>query len=174
MVTRKTGFFKRFQKKFQENLDVVREIHPSSNQVAGVEKTWKQVSSDIDLITKNKTLINKLYDTNIAIQDAIPGMQAEYNLMVDKMARDNMPSTQVVIAKNQGFIAERILRSIGSVLGGSDNTRASAEDFNADTETFGAYLNAQLTGNAELGVTRIDNPNLRESLESIKEDYICI
>lgn len=36
------------------------------------------------------------------------------------MARDNMSSTQVVIAKNQVFLAERILRSIGSVLSGSD------------------------------------------------------
>ncbi len=91
--------------------------------------------------------------------------------MVDQMARENMPSSQVVIAKNQVFIAERILRSIGSVLGGSDNSRASADDFNADTETFGAYLDAQLNGNAELGVTRIDQPAMRESLESIKADY---
>jgi len=159
------------QKKFQENLDVVKDIHSSSKELENIEKIWGKVSGDIDQISSNQKIINQLYDTNIAVADAIPGMQAEYNLMVDQMARENMPSTQVVIAKNQVFIAERILRSIGSVLGGSDNTRASAEDFNADTETFGTYLNAQLNGNADLGVTRIDQPELRESLESIKSDY---
>ena len=41
------------QKKFKENLEVVKDIHPSSNQVEGVEKTWKQVSSDIDMITSS-------------------------------------------------------------------------------------------------------------------------
>ena len=159
------------QKKFADNLAVVKDTHSSGKGVAEVEKIWSQVSEDINLIASQQKVINHLYDTNIAIGEAIPGIQAEYNLMVDQMARENMPSSQVVIAKNQVFIAERILRSIGSVLGGSDNSRASADDFNADTETFGAYLDAQLNGNAELGVMKITEPSMRESLESIKVDY---
>ena len=91
--------------------------------------------------------------------------------MVDQMARQNMPSNQVVIAKNQVFIAERILRSISSVLTGSENSRESADDFSADTETFGSYLNAQLNGSAELGVERITDPALLESLTGIKAEY---
>ena len=91
--------------------------------------------------------------------------------MVDQMARQDMPSNQVVIAKNQVFIAERILRSISLVLTGNDGSRESADDFSADTETFGSYLNAQLNGSAELGVQRITDPNLRESLEGIKAEY---
>lgn len=87
------------------------------------------------------------------------------------MARQDMPSNQVVIAKNQVFIAERILRSISLVLTGNDGSRESADDFSADTETFGSYLNAQLNGSAELGVQRITDPNLRESLEGIKAEY---
>ncbi len=129
------------------------------------------MSSSIDLIASQQKIINQLYDTNIAIGEAIPGIQAEYNLMVDQMARQDMPSNQVVIAKNQVFIAERILRSISLVLTGNDGSRESADDFSADTETFGSYLNAQLNGSAELGVQRITDPNLRESLEGIKAEY---
>lgn len=40
----------------------------------------------------------------------------------------------------------------------------------ADIETFNIYLKAQLNGNPELGVTRIRDAQLRESLESIKSD----
>ncbi|PWF32217.1 chemotaxis protein, partial [Yersinia pestis] len=54
---------------------------------------------------------------------------------------------------------------------GTDGSRESADDFSADTETFGSYLNAQLNGSAELGVQRIDDPTLRESLEGIKAEY---
>lgn len=42
------------QKKFKENLDVVKDIHASSKQVEGVEKTWKQVSADIDMIATHQ------------------------------------------------------------------------------------------------------------------------
>lgn len=159
------------QKRFDENLEIVEDIHPSNKEMKVVSQLWAKVSDDINLIASEQKVINHLYDTNITMEEAIPGIQAEYNLMVNQMARENMPASQVVIAKNQVFIAERILRSISSVLSGSENARASADDFNADTETFGAYLEAQLKGNSELGVLRIEQPSMRESLESIQADY---
>ncbi|EAM8864149.1 MULTISPECIES: methyl-accepting chemotaxis protein [Acinetobacter] len=159
------------QKAFAENLETVKSIHSNNDALQAVDKQWTEVSSSIDLITSQQKIINQLYDTNIAIGEAIPGIQAEYNLMVDQMARQDMPSNQVVIAKNQVFIAERILRSISLVLTGNDGSRESADDFSADTETFGSYLNAQLNGSAELGVQRIADPTLRESLEGIKAEY---
>lgn len=159
------------QKVFAEDLEIVKDIHPQTEALDQVEKQWKSVSDRVDLISSQQKIINQLYDTNIAIGESIPGIQAEYNLMVDQMARQNMPSNQVVLAKNQVFIAERILRSISSVLTGNEDSRESANDFSADTETFGVYLNAQLTGSSELGVVQITDPDLRESLLGIKAEY---
>ena len=159
------------QKSFAENLETVKDIHASTDALREVDTQWKKVSENIDLIASQQKIINQLYDTNIAISESIPGIQAEYNLMVDQMARQNVPANQVVIAKNQVFIAERILRSIGSVLTGSANSRESADDFSSDTETFASYLNAQLNGSAELGVERINDPEMRDSLTSIQSEY---
>lgn len=128
------------------------------------------LNADIDLINQNQKNMNHIYDMNIAIAEVIPGIQAEYNLMVDVMARKNYSSTQVVIAKNQVFIAERILRSLSSLMNMGENSFASSEDFNADVETFSTYLKAQLEGNPDLGVVRINDPDLRSSLESIQRD----
>ena len=159
------------QKSFAENLETVKDIHASTDALREVDAQWKKVSENIDLIASQQKIINQLYDTNIAISESIPGIQAEYNLMVDQMARQNVPANQVVIAKNQVFIAERILRLIGSVLTGSDNSRESADDFSSDTETFASYLNAQLNGSADLGVERINDPEMRDSLTSIQSEY---
>ena len=159
------------QKSFAENLETVKDIHASTDALREVDAQWKKVSENIDLIASQQKIINQLYDTNIAISESIPGIQAEYNLMVDQMARQNVPANQVVIAKNQVFIAERILRLIGSVLTGSANSRESADDFSSDTETFASYLNAQLNGSADLGVERINDPEMRDSLTSIQSEY---
>ena len=159
------------QKSFAENLETVKDIHASTDALREVDAQWKKVSENIDLIASQQKIINQLYDTNIAISESIPGIQAEYNLMVDQMARQNVPANQVVIAKNQVFIAERILRSIGSVLTGSANSRESADDFSSDTETFASYLNAQLNGSVDLGVERINDPEMRDSLTSIQSEY---
>ena len=162
------------QKKFADNLEIVKNRHSQTPDLDSVEKIWSGVTADIYLIASHQKIINQLYDTNVAISETIPGIQAQYNLMVDQMAHENMPSSQVVIAKNQVFLAERILRSIGSVLSGSESSRASADDFNTDIETFGSYLNAQLIGNAELGVSRVGDGKARQSLLSIKADYDSI
>ena len=162
------------QKEFATNLETVQSIHSSNDDLAKVEQIWGGVNKDINLITSQQKIINQLYDTNLAIKETIPGMQAEYNLMVDQMARNNVPSSQVIIGKNQVFIAERILRSIGSVLSGTDSASGSADDFNSDIETFGSYVNAQLNGNPELSVARVENEEARESLKSIKSDYDTI
>ena len=159
------------QKSFAENLEAVKDIHARTDALRQVDAQWQVVSQHIDLFASQQKIINQLYDTNIAISESIPGIQAEYNLMVDQMARQNVPANQVVIAKNQVFIAERILRLIGSVLTGSDNSRESADDFSSDTETFASYLNAQLNGSADLGVERINDPEMRDSLTSIQSEY---
>ncbi len=41
----------------------------------------------------------------------------------------------------------------------------------SDTETFASYLNAQLNGSADLGVERINDPEMRDSLTSIQSEY---
>lgn len=159
------------KKDFNDNLLEIENIHgKSTDEYQKVGTMWGEVSKNIDLISSNQKVLNQLYDTNISISETVPEIQAEYNLMVDQMARQGLPSSQVIIAKNQVFIAERILRSINSVLSGTDGN-VSTSDFGVDIDTFGTYLNAELNGNAELGVDRIADPALRESLESIKSEY---
>ncbi|MDH2635847.1 methyl-accepting chemotaxis protein [Acinetobacter nosocomialis] len=157
---------------FAKNIKNVENIYgTSSKEYKKVATLWKSLSYDIDLISSQQDVINQLYNMNISISDSIPEIQAEYNLMVDKMVREKVSSNQVVIAKNQVFIAERILRSINSVFVGTENSENSAHDFSVDIETFGVYLDAQLNGNAELGVTKVESPEVRESLEGIKTEY---
>ncbi len=159
------------QKDFNENLLEIENIHgKSTDEYQKVQVMWTELSKNIDLISAHQKVLNQLYDTNISISETVPEIQAEYNLMVDQMARQGLPSSQVIIAKNQVFIAERILLSINSVLSGTDGN-VSTSDFGVDIDTFGTYLNAELNGNAELGVDRIADPALRESLESIKSEY---
>ncbi len=157
---------------FAKNIKNVENIYgTSSKEYKKVATLWKSLSYDIDLISSQQDVINQLYNMNISISDSIPEIQAEYNLMVDKMVREKVSSNQVVIAKNQVFIAERILPSINSVFVGTEISENSAHDFSVDIETFGVYLDAQLNGNAELGVAKVESPEVRESLEGIKTEY---
>lgn len=159
------------QKHFSESLDSVKSGHANNSDLKTVEKQWTVVSKNIDTITTNEKILNQLYDINVAISQVVPGIQAQYNAMVDDMTRQNVPSSQIVITKNQVFLSEKILRSIESILSVSSSSGESADDFKDDTETFGQYLNGQLNGNSALGVLRVEDPDQRAQLTEMKAEY---
>ena len=132
------------------------------------------INKNIDIIANNQRHLNSLYDYKLVVFEKIPGIQAEYNLLTDMMARQNYPSDQVIIAKNQVFIAERILRSINSLSEINEFSSDSMDGFLADFDVFNTYLQAQLNGNAELGVKRVNDAKMREGLLSIQEDIQII
>jgi twitching motility protein PilJ len=163
---------KNAQTQFNERLGAVHDIYgQSSNAIKAVDKSWSGIDNRVGLILSNQKTINNLYDIGVSISEAIPEVQAEYNNIVDGLVREGVASSQVALAKNQVWLAERILRSVNSVLVGDDASVASADDFSTDAEVFGRYVQGQLEGDAELGVQRIDSANLRQSLSSIKGTY---
>lgn len=161
-------------RKSQEKLKLIspRVIQKVSNQADAehLQRDIKLINENINFMIKNQKDMSSIYDFGLALAEVIPSIQAEYNLLTDQMIRNNASSTQVVVAKNQVFIAERILRSLASITKDDPYAVSTMEDVFADIETFNIYLKAQLEGNAELGVERINDPELRQGLESIQSE----
>ncbi|GAA5007836.1 methyl-accepting chemotaxis protein [Acinetobacter puyangensis] len=162
---------KQNQTQFTQALDTVVNIHGNDEKIQKLVADWKITNSNIDLIVKRQKTISTLQGLGLQITEAIPGMQSEYNLLVDEMTRAGYSASQVALAKNQVYLAERILRSINTVLTGNENSVEYADNFSTDTETFGTYLNGQLNGSAENGVERIGDPKMRQILEGIQTEY---
>ena len=156
---------------FEEELDVVVDKHSDTETVEKLVNEWSQVDNNIELIVGQQQTISELQGLGLQITEAIPGIQSEYNLLVDEMTRGGYSASQVALAKNQVYLSERILRSINAVLTGDANSVEYADNFNADTLTFGEYIDGQLNGSAEYGVVRIAEPDLRDILEGIKTEY---
>ena len=156
---------------FEEELDVVVDKHSDTKTVEKLVNEWSQVDNNIELIVGQQQTINQLQGLGLQITEAIPGIQSEYNLLVDEMTRSGYSASQVALAKNQVYLSERILRSINAVLTGDTNSVEYADNFNADTLTFGEYIDGQLNGSAEYGVVRIAEADMRDILEGIKTEY---
>ncbi|RZA06414.1 MAG: methyl-accepting chemotaxis protein [Moraxellaceae bacterium] len=160
------------QGQFNQRLSDVHDIYgTSSKAVEEVDQLWSNIDGRVNVILEQQKTVNTLNDIGVSIAEAIPDVQAEYNVVVDGLVRENAPNSQVALAKNQVWLAERILRSVNSVLTGDEASVASADDFSTDAEDFGRYLGGQLRGDTDLGVERVGNPALRSSLQSIQETY---
>lgn len=171
----------RSQIQLDEALKVLDKKYAGQKGIDELLNDSQQIHSNIDLILKSQQMLHQLYDFKLHVNEMIPQIQAEYNLLTHEMSQRDYPATQVIIAKNQVFIAERILRSINNFSAMDDFHINNIDDYSADLETFNVYLDAQLNGSKELGVKRIDEAALREGLliiqadsESIKQSALTI
>ena len=165
------GNLKLSQEQFNQRLNNVIRLHRASEQLGTVELSWLAINEKINNILSNRQAVNELYDFGRSISDVMPEVQSEYNAVVDAMVRANTASSQVVMAKNQVVLSERIMRSISAVLIGDDSSVSSATDFQTDAESFGKILTAQLNGDARLGVARVADAESRASLSAVKTAY---
>ena len=69
-----------------------------------------------------------------------PELQSENDAVVERMAASGASAKQLVLAKQQSVLAERILRSVSSVLNGDENAVMAADDFGRDAAEFGSVL----------------------------------
>ncbi|MCU4491661.1 pilus assembly protein PilJ [Acinetobacter guillouiae] len=161
---------KNSQEKFNQALAMVHKKYANHSGMDKMLKDGEAINANIDLLVKHRDKLMALQDFSIFVQEIIPGIQAEYNLVIDRMVRLNYPSTQAIIAKNQVFWGERVLRSMQKISRGDEDSAINMEDFLADLEVLNIYLEAQLKGNTELGIDRVKDAEMREGLESIQED----
>lgn len=157
---------------FYRNLKLVQNSSQVVGDVNKIAQQWYDISQKIETITSNKTILNELRATTIQMDQIIPGLQSQYNTVVDDMVKRRLPTNQVAVAKDQVIVAERILRSMHdiSAITKSENTDA-ANEFKDNTETFGTYLDAQLNGDPDFGVDKVVDPDLRSKLIDIKKEY---
>mgnify|MGYP000846026343 CR=1 FL=1 len=160
--------FKHDQQKFNQALEAVQKKYANRDGMNSMLADGQAINANIDLLVKHHADLDALYEYSLLVGETIPGIQAEYNLMVDMMARKNASAMEVVIAKNQVFVADRMLRSMDRMFDLDSHQSDTVDDFLADFNIFNLYLNAQLNGSAELGVGRVKDAELRESLLSIK------
>ena len=93
--------------KSQEQLNlIVPSVAQKITDQAEAENLLKDaeaINSNIDLIVKNQKQISRMYDLSLTVSESIPGIKAEYNLMVDMMVRENLPAAQAIIAKKSNI-----------------------------------------------------------------------
>lgn len=134
------------KQQFDVDLNVLKGKYSDHKDFKNVTEKWTKMSKDLTVISSKQQVLNQLFDTNQAIADSIPKVQADYNRVVELMNYNNLASNQIIMAKNQVFLTERSAHAIESLLNGSDQSKATAKDFAVDIETFGQYLDAQLNG----------------------------
>lgn len=171
---------------FSQNLDVVSHSLQVTGDIKPVEGSWANISKNAHTITENKHVLNELRKTVVEMDQVIPSLQFQYNILIKEMLKRGVPTSQITIAKDQVVLAEHMLRSmhnvtritqtqtvdpIKSISLEQEEKSNPATDFKEAAEKFIGYLNAQVDGETIFGVEKLADPELRNSLLEMKSKY---
>ncbi|MBH1971296.1 MAG: type IV pili methyl-accepting chemotaxis transducer N-terminal domain-containing protein [Moraxellaceae bacterium] len=157
-------------KEFNSRWGSLKVLHDESYpETKAVQVIWERASKNIQAVSAGEKTVSNLHDLVAGIADAVPELQAENDGIVDAMVASGSSASQVVFAKNQSVLAERILRSVSSVLNGDENAVMAADDFGRDSETFGQVLTGLLNGDADQGLVAVKDPTARTSLTAVSK-----
>lgn len=126
---------------------------------------WEGNKQKIDFIVKNKDQLAQMNAAISQLGDNISPMQQKYRELVEKMLASNATPNQVAIANNQIWLAEKINNDITQLRAGTGNSTQLIQDI----EQFGATLDAQQTGTAQ--IQQVTNPMVLPILNEIKQMY---
>ena len=144
-------------------------VSTGSLEVAAVDKVWKSVSKNADVILQGQQTVVNLHDVAKALGNTIPVLQEEYDLVVETLLENRASARQVSVAQRQSLLAERIVRSVNKVLEGGEDAVVAADSFGQDTQTFGRVLTGMLEGDSALNISRVRDSDSIDSLNEIAD-----
>lgn len=139
------------------------------SELSTFSSVWMGMSENTQIIVDNEEAIILMHDVATTLNEALPHLQAEHDNIVDILLENRAPAEQVSMAQRQSWFAERIGRNVDKMLRGGHDADRAADEFNIDANRFGRVLEAMKTGDATMGITRIDHPDAVESLARISD-----
>lgn len=136
--------------------------HAPSVGINDLANVWIRTQDNTNLILNLRGTVTSLHQIADTLETSMPQVQVDFAQVVDVMVADDVDPQQVRIAQRQVLIAERILRSVNTILTGTESAMLAAESFERDVITFNEVLDGLLFGNEEFD--RITDANAIEAL----------
>ncbi len=134
---------------------------------SGVQETWSEVKNSADQILSNQETVLSLHAIAQTLSETIPKLQVEYDDIVQILLEKDAPADQIAVAQRQPLLAERIVRSVGSVLTGDEDAVVAADRFGRDAKLFGRVLTGMVEGNSVMGISKVTDEDAIYGLEEI-------
>jgi twitching motility protein PilJ len=139
-----------------------------NDNLATLEQIWQRIEAEAERILSRDALVLDLADSAAAFATNIPQLQALSDEAVRLMIQTGTPVGQIYVASRQLVLADRMLRRVNEILGGGAGAITAADAFSRDAVLFDQVLQGLLTGNEELNLPAVRNPDVLAALAAIQ------
>ena len=137
------------------------------NQIKALDSFWSEMKVEASSILAAQDTVLSLHDVASKLNETISQLQIEYDEVVEILLENQAPSDQVAMAQRQPWLAERMIRSVGMILEGGEDSIVAADSFDRDARLFGRVLTGMQDCNINLGISRVTDTEAVNRLREI-------
>lgn len=166
---------------FENNLNLLHDGNPETgtpgapeemqSSLMAVDALWKGFGKNADTVLRAEGTIRMLSEFVGAINETMPDLLALSDEVVSLMIESGANASQIYIASRQLMLVPRISVNANKVLQGGRGSSAAAERFGRDAALFGRVLKGMLKGDRKMNVRRVRDPDARDKLKEVAEQF---
>jgi len=132
---------------------------------------WARVQVNATKILDGKSLVldtAKIADT---FASTVSVLNSRMNEVVNILTERNAGAGQVYIATRQMLLADRMIRRVQEISQGGREAQSAADGFSRDAALYSSVLNGLIDGAPALNIRAIDQPNARQILADVAQQW---
>jgi twitching motility protein PilJ len=140
-------------------------------ELDALNKAWAALQTNATKILSNKDLVLGAATSAKDFTDKLSALNSRMNEVVNILTEKNASASQVYISSRQMQLADRMGGRVTKILAGGADAQASADGFVRDARLYGTVVAGLLNGAPELNIKALDNPNAKQILTDISQQW---
>src|SRR5450432_1834136 len=142
-----------------------------AKEISDLDKAWAPLNTNVTKILDSKEQVLNTSAVATDFNAKMPVLNSRMEEVVKILTEKNGSANQVMISSREMLLADRMQRRVQSILQGGEEAQSAADGLQRDAQLYGAVLSGLISGNPDLNIRAMDNPNDREILGDINKQW---
>src|SRR5882724_1228328 len=147
------------------------DVSDVSREISDLDKAWAPLNTNVTKILDSKEQVLNTNGVAADFNGKMPVLNSRMEEVVKILTEKNGSASQVQISSREMLLADRMQRRVQSILQGGEEAQSAADGLQRDAQFYGAVLSGLISGNPDLNIKAMDNPNAKQILTDINQQW---
>ena len=145
-----------------------------AKEIGDLDKAWGPLNTNATKILDSKEQVLTTKGVADEFNNKMPLLNSRMDEVINILTEKNGSPSQVKISSRQMLLADRMQRRVQSILQGGEEAQSAADGLQRDAQFYGAVMAGLISGNPDLNIRAMDNPNAKEILGQINTEWTAL
>ncbi|MBS0557906.1 MAG: methyl-accepting chemotaxis protein [Proteobacteria bacterium] len=141
------------------------------NEIKELDKAWQPLNTSATKILDFKEQVLNSAAVAADFNSKMPVLNSRMDEVVKILTDKNGSPSQVMISSREMLLADRMQRRVQTIVQGGEEAQSAADGLQRDAQFYGAVLSGLISGNPDLNIRAMDNPNARQILGDMNKQW---